>query len=92
MLGDVEIVFMLLLFYYIYLLMVNVFIFMGFGGCNILIVNLCDMKMVMKIICYEMFMGIIGINMLYNVFFDNEEFCKCDFLKFKFVMVGGMVM
>lgn len=91
MLGK-DLVVMVLLFYYIFVLIVNCLLFLKFGCLNLLIMNFCDMFGFVKELSKYLFVILLGVNILFNGLFNIFGFVDLDFINFKFGLGGGMVV
>lgn len=91
MLGK-DLVVIVLLFYYIFVLLVNCLLFFKFGCFNLLIINFKDMFGFVKELEKYLFVILLGVNILFNGLFNIFGFSELDFFNFKFGFGGGMVV
>lgn len=76
--------------YHIFSLLANCLLFFKFGAKNILITNPRDIASFVKILAYEPFSVLTGVNTLFNALVSNERFKKLDFSHLKITLGGGM--
>lgn len=82
----------LLLFYYIYVFIVNCMCMMVSGNYNVLIINLCDIFGFVKELKKWCFFVLFGFNILFVVLMEYFGFKDVDFFNLKFINFGGIVL
>lgn len=78
--------------YHIFSLTANCFIMMSFGALNVLITNPRDTKSFIKDLKKFPFTIITGVNTLFNLLLNQDEFAKVDFSAIKLVLGSGMAV
>lgn len=97
MMGDIvvegqEVVVVFLLLYYIYFFILNCGIMFEVGVYNVLILNFWDIFGFVKELKNYKFLVFLGLNILFVVLCNNEEFKNLDFSSLKLIFFGGMVL
>lgn len=87
-----EVVFNLLLMYYIFVFLVNCLVLMSIGIINVFVMNVRDFFFVIKVMKDYFVMFVIGVNMFFNVLINYKDFSFVDFSSFKVIVGGGMVV
>ncbi len=78
--------------YHIFSLTANCLIFSSVGGLNILITNPRDIPGFIKELSKWKFTAFTGVNTLFNVLANSEDFKKLDFSSLKLTLGGGMAV
>lgn len=78
--------------YHIFSLTANCFIFSSVGALNVLITNPRDIPGFVKELSKWKFTAFTGVNTLFNVLVNNEDFKKLDFSGLKVTLGGGMAV
>lgn len=78
--------------YHIFSLTANCLIFSSVGAKNILITNPKDIPGFIKELSKWKFTAFTGVNTLFNVLVNNEDFKKLDFSGLKMTLGGGMAV
>ncbi len=78
--------------YHIFSLTANCFIMLSFGALNVLITNPRDTKSFIKDLKKFPFTIITGVNTLFNLLLNQDEFAKVDFSAIKLVLGSGMAV
>jgi len=76
--------------YHIFSLTANCLLFIYLGADNLLIPNPKDIKSFIKVLKNKQFMGLTGVNTLFNALVNSPEFKNLDFSHLKLVLGGGM--
>lgn len=76
--------------YHIFSLTANCLLFVYLGAENLLIINPKDLKNFVKDLKRKKFMGLTGVNTLFNALVNYPEFKNLDFSHLKLVLGGGM--
>ncbi|SFC80631.1 long-chain-fatty-acid--CoA ligase FadD [Pragia fontium] len=76
--------------YHIFALTVNCLLFLEVGGCNLLITNPRDLKGMVKELGRYPFSALTGVNTLFNVLINDEDFRELDFSHLRITVGGGM--
>jgi long-chain acyl-CoA synthetase len=90
-LGE-EIIITPLPLYHIFSLTANCMIFSSIGALNVLITNPRDIPAFVKELSKWKFSAFTGVNTLFNVLVNNEDFKKLDFSNLKVTLGGGMAV
>ncbi len=85
-----EVVLTALPLYHIFSLTANFFVFMLFGGVNILITNPRDTNAMIKHMAKFKFTALSAVNTLFNALNNNKNLSKVDFSNLKIALSGGM--
>jgi long-chain acyl-CoA synthetase len=91
-LGDKQIIITPLPLYHILSLTANCIIFFTIGGLNVLITNPRDFKGFVKEIKNWDFTAITGVNTLFNVLMNEEDFQSVNFSHLTITLAGGMAV
>lgn len=78
--------------YHIFSLTANFLVFASVGGLNILITNPRDVPGFVKELKKWKFTAITGVNSLFNLLLQNEEFKTVDFSAMRLTLGGGMAV
>ncbi|BAV94931.1 AMP-binding protein [Ichthyobacterium seriolicida] len=78
--------------YHIFSLNANLLRGISLGSKQILIANPRDVKSVVKDLKNEKFTCLCGVNTLFNLFMNDEDFCKLDFSNLIYTIGGGMAV
>ncbi|MAZ44496.1 MAG: long-chain-fatty-acid--CoA ligase [Legionellales bacterium] len=78
--------------YHIFSLTANCLTFFALGVTNILITNPRDIPTFVKTLSKESFIGITGVNTLFNALLNHPGFVRLDFTQLKFSLGGGMAV
>lgn len=78
--------------YHIFSLTANCFIFSSVGALNVLITNPRDIPGFVKELSKWKFTAFTGVNTLFNVLVNNEDFKNLDFSALKVSLGGGMAV
>jgi long-chain acyl-CoA synthetase len=78
--------------YHIFSLTANCLTFMSLGVTNILVTNPRDIDGFVKILSSEPFIGITGVNTLFNALLNHPGFLRLDFSDLRFSLGGGMAV
>jgi long-chain acyl-CoA synthetase len=78
--------------YHIFALTANCFVFLKFGGRNVLITNPRDMAGFVKELGKEKFTAITGVNTLFNGLLHTPGFADLDFSHLRLTLGGGMAV
>ncbi|OWF82933.1 long-chain-fatty-acid--CoA ligase [Yersinia kristensenii] len=76
--------------YHIFALTMNCLLFIELGGRSLLITNPRDIPGMVKELSRYPFTAMTGVNTLFNVLLNNEEFTKLDFSTLRLSVGGGM--
>ena len=76
--------------YHIFALTVNCLLFLEMGGRSLLITNPRDVPGMVKELAKYPFTAISGVNTLFNVMLNNEDFRELDFSTLRLSVGGGM--
>lgn len=87
-----EIIITALPLYHIFALTANCFVFLKFGGRNVLITNPRDMAGFVKELGKEKFTAITGVNTLFNGLLHTPGFADLDFSHLRLTLGGGMAV
>ncbi|MFP4207675.1 MAG: AMP-binding protein [Wenzhouxiangella sp.] len=87
-----EIIITALPLYHIFALTANCFVFLKFGGRNVLITNPRDMAGFVKELGKEKFTAITGVNTLFNGLLHTPGFADLDFSNLRLTLGGGMAV
>ncbi|TVS13157.1 MAG: long-chain-fatty-acid--CoA ligase [Wenzhouxiangella sp.] len=87
-----EIIITALPLYHIFALTANCFVFLKFGGRNVLITNPRDMAGFVKELGKEKFTAITGVNTLFNGLLNTPGFSDLDFSNLRLTLGGGMAV
>lgn len=87
---DEEVIITALPLYHIFSLTCNCFLFLTYGGRNILITNPRDIFGFVKELGKFKFSAITAVNTLYSALLHVPQFAKLDFSRLKFAVAGGM--
>jgi len=87
-----EVIITALPLYHIFALTANCFVFLKFGGRNVLITNPRDMAGFVKELSKEKFTAITGVNTLFNGLLNTPGFEKLDFSNLSLTLGGGMAV
>ncbi|MGY6554617.1 MAG: AMP-binding protein [Wenzhouxiangella sp.] len=87
-----EVIITALPLYHIFALTANCFVFLKFGGRNVLITNPRDMPGFVKELGKEKFTAITGVNTLFNGLLNTPGFDGLDFSKLRLTLGGGMAV
>jgi len=78
--------------YHIFSLTANCLVFMTLGAENVLIPNPRDIPGFVKEMAKHRFTAFTGVNTLFNVLVNNEDFRKLDFSALEMTLGGGMAV
>jgi long-chain acyl-CoA synthetase len=78
--------------YHIFSLTANCLAFSSLGAMNVLITNPRDIPGFVKELSKWKFTTITGVNTLFNVLVNNEDFAKLDFSSLRITLGGGMAV
>lgn len=78
--------------YHIFSLTANFLIFSSLGGLNVLITNPRDVRAFVKELKKWKFTALTGLNTLFNLLLNDEEFRKVDFSALRLTLGGGMAV
>ncbi|NDE14891.1 long-chain-fatty-acid--CoA ligase [bacterium] len=78
--------------YHIFSLTANFLIFSSLGGLNVLITNPRDVRAFVKELKRWKFTALTGLNTLFNLLLNDEEFRKVDFSALRLTLGGGMAV
>ncbi len=78
--------------YHIFSLTANCLTFFRVGANNLLITNPRDVKHFIKTIKHVRFTAITGVNTLFNMLLNNDEFKDVDFSGLSYTLSGGMAL
>ena len=87
-----EVIITALPLYHIFALTANCFVFLKFGGRNVLITNPRDMAGFVKELSKEKFTAITGVNTLFNGLLNTPGFSDLDFSNLRLTLGGGMAV
>ena len=87
-----EVIITALPLYHIFALTANCFVFLKFGGRNVLISNPRDMGAFIKELSKEKFTAITGVNTLFNSLLNGPGFADLDFSHLRLTLGGGMAV
>lgn len=87
-----EIIITALPLYHIFSLTANCLTFMRFGALNVLITNPRDTKAFISDLKKFKFTTITGVNTLFNLLLNQEDFANVDFSALKLALGGGMAV
>ncbi len=87
-----EVIITALPLYHIFALTANCFVFLKFGGRNVLITNPRDMPGFVKELSKEKFTAITGVNTLFNGLLNTPGFENLDFSNLRLTLGGGMAV
>ncbi len=87
-----EVIITALPLYHIFALTANCFVFLKFGGRNVLITNPRDMPGFVKELSKEKFTAITGVNTLFNGLLNTPGFDALDFSNLRLTLGGGMAV
>ena len=87
-----EVIITALPLYHIFALTANCFVFLKFGGRNVLITNPRDMPGFVKELGKEKFTAITGVNTLFNGLLNTPGFSDLDFSNLRLTLGGGMAV
>ncbi|MEE4295441.1 MAG: AMP-binding protein [Wenzhouxiangella sp.] len=87
-----EVIITALPLYHIFALTANCFVFLKFGGRNVLITNPRDMAGFVKELGKEKFTAITGVNTLFNGLLHTPGFADLDFSHLRLTLGGGMAV
>ena len=87
-----EVIITALPLYHIFALTANCFVFLKFGGRNVLITNPRDMAGFVKELSKEKFTAITGVNTLFNGLLNTPGFDGLDFSNLRLTLGGGMAV
>ncbi len=87
-----EVIITALPLYHIFALTANCFVFLKFGGRNVLITNPRDMAGFVKELGKEKFTAITGVNTLFNGLLNTSGFSDLDFSHLRLTLGGGMAV
>lgn len=87
-----EIIITALPLYHIFALTANCFVFLKFGGRNVLITNPRDLPGFVKELSKEKFTAITGVNTLFNGLLNTPGFSDLDFSPLTLSLGGGMAV
>lgn len=87
-----EVIITALPLYHIFALTANCFVFLKFGGRNVLITNPRDMPGFVKELSKEKFTAITGVNTLFNGLLNTPGFDALDFSYLRLTLGGGMAV
>jgi long-chain acyl-CoA synthetase len=78
--------------YHIFSLTANFLVFASIGGLNVLITNPKDVPGFIKELKKWKFTGITGVNSLYNLLLNHDDFNTVDFSSMRLALGGGMAV
>ncbi len=78
--------------YHIFSLTANFLIFSSLGGLNVLITNPRDVRAFVKELKKWKFTALTGLNTLFNLLLNDDEFRKVDFSALRLTLGGGMAV
>ena len=78
--------------YHIFSLTANCLTFFSLGVTNILITNPKDIEGFVKTLGKEHYIGLAGVNTLFNALLNHPGFVRLDFSSLKFSLAGGMAL
>ncbi len=81
--------------YHIFALTANLLLFMGLGGCNVLIADPRELKSFVRELQRTRFSAITGVNTLYGTLLDApgfDEACRANRGALKLAVAGGMAV
>ncbi len=87
-----EVIITALPLYHIFALTANCFVFLKFGGRNVLITNPRDMPGFVKELSKEKFTAITGVNTLFNGLLNTPGFENLDFSNLRLTLGGGLAV
>lgn len=77
---------------HMFALTANLFVFLRFGGRNVLVADPRHMKALLRELETTRFSAITGVNTLYAALLDQPRFARLDFSGLKLAVAGGMAV
>jgi len=78
--------------YHVFALTVNCFVPLMIGANNLLIPNPRDIRAFVKAMSRTPFSVITGVNTLFNMLVNDDEFVRLDFSRLRLAVAGGMAL